>query len=161
MLTIREATETDADAVWEMLRQVFEEGDSFPSEADTPREDALARWFGPHARACVACLDGRPVGTYSLKPNRPGRGSHVANCGYVVLRAHRGEGIGAALVEDSLERARQQGYRAVQFNLVVSTNEAAVHLYQKLGFEIVARLPDAFRHRRLGLVDAYVMYRTL
>jgi ribosomal protein S18 acetylase RimI-like enzyme len=101
------------------------------------------------------------VGTYILRPNRPGLGSHVSNASFMVCPSARGLGVGRAMGEHCLEEARRLGYRAMQFNFVVSTNEAAVKLWQRLGFTIVGTLPGAFRHRTLGFVDAYVMFRTL
>ena len=96
-----------------------------------------------------------------LHPNQMGLGDHVANAGYLVAPAHRGHGIAGAMCEHSLATARAAGFRAMQFNFVVSTNETAVRLWQKHGFEIVGRLPKAFRHATLGEVDALVMYRFL
>jgi GNAT superfamily N-acetyltransferase len=155
MIEIRPAGPEDAEAIGRMLRQVAEEGDSFPF-----REGSAEQWMAA-PRAFVACLDGRVVGTYLLRPNHSGRGAHVANAAYVVERQRRGEGIGTALVEHSLQQARDDGYLAMQFNLVVSTNRAAMRVYKKLGFEVVGTLPKAFEHRELGLVDAHVMYRRL
>lgn len=105
--------------------------------------------------------DGKLVGSYKLQPNQPGLGSHVCNCGYVVCAEARGKGVARALCEHSQAEALALVYRAMQFNLVVSTNEVAVRLWQKLGFEIVGTLPAAFRHGRLGFVDAYVMHKHL
>jgi ribosomal protein S18 acetylase RimI-like enzyme len=109
----------------------------------------------------VASLDGRIAGTYILKPNQPGLGSHVANAGYMVGSDFAGRGVGRAMCEHSLEEARRRGFLAMQFNMVISTNEAAVALWKKLGFNIVGTLPRVFRHKRLGLVDAFVMHRFL
>ncbi len=109
----------------------------------------------------VACLDYTVVGTYILKPNQPGLGSHVANAGYMVKPGVHGQGVGRAMCEHSLAEAREAGFRAMQFNMVVSTNEAALALWKKLGFTIVGTLPKVFRHKKLGLVDAYVMHRFL
>jgi ribosomal protein S18 acetylase RimI-like enzyme len=112
-------------------------------------------------RAYVAAMDGRIVGTYILKANQPGLGSHVANAGYMVKRDAQGLGVGRAMCEHSLDEARRQGFLAMQFNMVVSTNEGAVALWKKLGFTIVGTLPKAFRHKKLGLVDAFIMHRFL
>ena len=109
----------------------------------------------------VACVGERIVGTYILKPNQLGLGSHVANASYMVASGARGQGIGRLMCEHSLEEARQAGFLAMQFNIVVSTNEAAVRLWKRCGFNVVGTLPQAFRHRELGLVDAYIMHRFL
>ena len=101
------------------------------------------------------------VGSYYLKPNQPGLGSHVCNAGYVVAEVAWGQGIGTALCHHSQAQARAAGFRAMQFNLVVSTNHGAVYLWQKLGFTVVGTLPAAFNHRRYGYVDALVMYKLL
>ncbi|KPK59631.1 MAG: hypothetical protein AMK73_08510 [Planctomycetes bacterium SM23_32] len=161
MVTIRRASGADADATWEMLRQVAQEGDSFPFEPDMEREPALSGWMSPGHSVWVACLGDEVVGTYLVRANAGGPGSHVANAGYIVRREHRGQGVGTAMVEHSLATARQLGFEAMQFNLVVSTNERAIHVYRKLGFEIVGTLPRAFRHPERGPVDAYVMHRFL
>ena len=125
------------------------------------RADALAYWCRPENHTYVAVNDGRVVGTYLFKPNQPGLGDHVANAAFMVSPAARGLGVGRRMGEHCLAEARQAGFRAMQFNFVVSTNEPAVKLWQQLGFAIVGRLPGAFRHAQLGFVDAYVMYQTL
>ena len=101
------------------------------------------------------------AGTYILRPNQSGGGSHVANAAFMVSASARGQGIGRAMAEHCLSEARRLGFRAMQFNYVISTNTAAIHLWQDLGFEIVATLPSAFRHPEKGYVDVYVMYRSL
>jgi ribosomal protein S18 acetylase RimI-like enzyme len=125
------------------------------------RDAALAYWRQPAHEVFVADEDGRLAGTYYLKANSTAGASHVANCGYMVATEAWGKGIGRALCEHSLKRARDRGFRAMQFNLVIATNERAVHLWQSCGMDIVGRLPGAFRHPRLGYVDALVMYKTL
>jgi len=117
--------------------------------------------MAPEETTYVALVDGEIVGTYVLKPNQPGLGSHVANAGYMVIPDHSDKGIGRAMCEHSLEDARQVGFLAMQFNFVVSTNERAVALWKKMGFSIVGTCPKTFRHRQLGLVDTYVMHRFL
>jgi GNAT superfamily N-acetyltransferase len=126
------------------------------------RDDALRYWLSSEHEVSVAVEGaGRVLGTYYLRANQGGAGSHVANCGYMVLPSAEGRGIGRALCMHSIERARERGFRFMQFNLVVSTNERAVHLWQSCGFAVLCRLPEAFEHPRLGFVDALVMYRAL
>lgn len=161
MIEIRLAEDSDFDGIWEVFHEVVQAGDTYVYEPDTTREQAHAIWMSQELSTYVAVLDGQIVGTYILKPNQVGLGSHVANAGYMVKRNTSGRGIGAALCEHSMGEARRQGFLAMQFNMVVSTNERAVALWQRMGFAIVGTLPEAFRHSRLGLVDAYVMHRTL
>ena len=160
-MRIRPATADDDDAIWSLFQDVVREGDAFAFSEDTSREEALAIWRGRGSAAYVAVADGEVLGSYYVKPNQPGRGAHVCNAGYMVARAARGHGVGRAMGEHSLAEARRLGYRAMQYNFVVATNTGAVELWKKLGFEVVGRVPAAFRHAREGLVDALVMYRTL
>ena len=161
MMEIRRALEADFEGIWEIFHEVVQGGDTYLYDPDTTKEQAYAIWMSKGLTTYVAVLDGQIVGTYILKPNHPGLGSHVANAGYMVKRGASGNGIGAALCEHSMEEARRQGFQAMQFNMVVSTNERAVALWQRMGFKIVGTLPKVFRHSRLGLVDAYVMHRPL
>jgi L-amino acid N-acyltransferase YncA len=161
MVTIREASELDRDAVWAIFHAVVAAGDTYVFDPDTPRDQALAYWFHAGTRTYVAESDGQVVGTYILKPNQPGLGSHVANVAFMVSTAARGLGVGRAMGEHCLREARRLGHRAMQFNFVVSTNRMAVRLWEQLGFKIVGTLPGAFRHRTLGFVDAFVMFRSL
>jgi L-amino acid N-acyltransferase YncA len=161
MLDIRRAAGTDADAVWRIFQAVVEPGDTYAFDPETPRDEAMAAWMSPHVRTYVAEDRGEVVGTFILKPNQPGLGSHVANAAFMVAPWARGRGIGRALGLHCLAEAHRLGFRAMQFNFVVSTNEPAVKLWKTLGFSIVGTLPGAFRHRTLGYVDAYVMFRSL
>jgi L-amino acid N-acyltransferase YncA len=164
--SIRRARQEDRDPVWDIFRAVIAAGETYSFEADTPQSVCDQYWFGPGVDAFVA-VDGtrtgagRVLGMYRIVPNQPGRGFHVANASYMVDGAAQGRGIGALMGRHSLAEARRLGYLAMQFNYVVSTNEAAVALWRKLGFSIVGTLPKAYRHQRLGLVDALVMYRLL
>jgi L-amino acid N-acyltransferase YncA len=160
-VTVRDATPADADAVWAIFRAVVAAGDAFPFPDDTTREDALAYWFAPRTHVRVAEADGRVVGSYTVKPNQPGRGAHVANGAYLVDPAARGLGVGRVLGEDSVRECRRLGYRAMQFNLVVATNEPAVRLWTAVGFRVVGTVPGAFRHATRGYVDAHIMFQSL
>jgi L-amino acid N-acyltransferase YncA len=160
-LVIRSATDVDREAIWEIFRATVAPGDAFVYNPNTPREEAEAYWFANGTRTFVAERDGKVIGSYILRANRPGLGDHVSNAGFMVAPEGRGLGVGRAMGEHALSEARQLGYRAMQFNFVISTNESAVHLWQELGFNIVGTLPGAFRHAGKGFVDAYVMYRLL
>jgi L-amino acid N-acyltransferase YncA len=161
-IQIRRANHADADSIWAVFSEVVEDGDAFLSDESANSKEVLGIWLGSGVATFVACEDrGVVLGAYCLKPNHHGRGSHVANATYMVRRELRGRGIGRLLAEHSLRTAKEGGYAAMQFNCVVSTNEASVALWKKLGFSIVGTLPQAFRHPSLGLVDAYVMYKLL
>ena len=136
-------------------------GDTYAFDPGISREEALAYWLHAANHCHVAEREGRVLGTYILRANQPGLGSHVANAAFMVAPAARGLGLGRAMGEHCLDEARRQGFRAMQFNFVVSTNESAIRLWQRLGFEIVGTLPGAFRHSQKGYVDAYVMFRSL
>jgi L-amino acid N-acyltransferase YncA len=160
-IDIRPATPADEDAIWDVFQAVIQGGDTYVYPADTPRQALAELWLAPHMHTYVAEIGGAVRGTYILKANYPGRGAHVANASYMVHPQAQGQGMGTAMGAHSLAEARRLGFWAMQFNLVVSTNAAAVHLWQKLGFRIVGTLPGAFNHRQHGYVDAYVMYRHL
>ncbi len=160
-LTIREIRADEFGLLWPIFHEVVAAGDTYSYAPDMSFEDARQLWTSGGARCFVALLDGACVGGYMLRANQPGLGNHVANCGYMVAAEMRGRGIAGAMCEHSLAQAREAGFAAMQFNFVVSTNEKAVRLWQKHGFAIVGRIPDAFRHARHGLVDALVMYRRL
>ncbi|WP_333587942.1 GNAT family N-acetyltransferase [Phenylobacterium sp.] len=158
---MRPARPQDADAIWAILSPVIAAGETYALPRDMSREQALAYWLGDDRRTYVAEVDGAVAGTYYLRANQAGGGDHVCNCGYMTAPSAQGRGVARAMCAHSLELARTLGFRAMQFNLVVSTNTRAVALWQAMGFEIVGRLPGAFRHPRQGAVDALVMFRTL
>lgn len=161
MLIIRPAGAHDHDAIWQIFHEVVTPGDTYTINPDISRDEALAYWFQPSSHTYVAELEHQIVGTYALRPNRSGGGAHVSNASFMVAPSAQGRGIGRAMGEHCLSEARRLGYRAMQFNFVVSTNETAVRLWQRLGFQIVGTLPAAFRHPDKGYVDAYVMFRDL
>jgi ribosomal protein S18 acetylase RimI-like enzyme len=160
-MQIRRAREVDLEAMWGIFQAVVVTGDTLPFSDAIGKDVFRAQWFWVEQSSYVASVDSRILGMYTLGANYPDLGSHVASATYLVSPAAQGKGIGRALVEHSLEQAKEAGYLAMQFNYVVSTNTVAIRLYEKLGFAIVGTLPKAFRHKELGLVDAHVMYRFL
>ena len=160
-MQIRISQPDDADSIWAILEPTIRAGETYTLPRDMSRQEALAYWFAPQHEVFVAQADAQILGTYFLQPNQQGGGSHVANCGYVTAPWATGRGVARAMCAHSLERARERGFRAMQFNFVVSTNDRAVALWRSFGFEIVGRLPGAFHHPTAGLVDAFVMYRSL
>jgi ribosomal protein S18 acetylase RimI-like enzyme len=160
-MLIRPFHEKDADALWAILEPMIRTGETYPLPRDMDRDRALAYWLLPTHEVFVTEDHSEIVGTYFLQANQKGGGAHVANCGYITARHATGRGVARAMCAHSLDRARERGFRAMQFNFVVSTNERAVRLWQSFGFEIVGRLPGAFQHPTLGLVDTLVMYRDL
>lgn len=161
MLSIRPATRADADAVWSFLEPVVRAGEVYTLPRDMTQGEAMDYWFASAHEPFVAAWGGVVVGSYYIRPNQSGGGSHVANCGYLTSEAAQGRGVARAMLQHSLDHARRRGYRAMQFNFVISTNERAVQTWRSNGFDIVGTLPGAFNHPRLGYVDVYVMYKTL
>jgi ribosomal protein S18 acetylase RimI-like enzyme len=160
-MKIRRVQPSDAGAIAGITLSVFREGSTYAIDPDISQEDALAYWLSADKETFVAEDDGAIVGTYYMRANQAGGGRHVCNCGYITDARTTGRGIARVMCLHSLDHARSRGYRAMQFNFVVSTNQRAVRLWQSLGFEIVGRLPGAFRHPTEGFVDALVMYQAL
>jgi ribosomal protein S18 acetylase RimI-like enzyme len=160
-MLIRFAAAADGDAIWAIMEPILRAGETYTLPREMEKERALAYWFSADHEVFVAEENGDIVGTYFLQANQKGGGAHVANCGYMTAVLATGRGVARAMCAHSLERARERGFRAMQFNFVVRSNERAVRLWQSFGFEIVGRLPKAFLHPTMGYVDAYVMYRDL
>lgn len=160
-MQIRRAHAGDEQGIWQIIEPMIREGETCALPREMDQDQAVAFWLGGDHTAYVAEDNGRLVGTYYIRPNQRGGGSHIANAGYVTAADCKGRGIARRMGEHSLEMARQQGYRAMQFNIVVATNAPAVHLWQSLGFKIIGTLPGVFQHPTLGYVDAHVMFRTL
>jgi len=183
-MKIRPATDADRDEVWNIFHDVVAAGDTYALDPNISRENALAYWFAPGTHTYVAEIHRESIGeadsfpetatpspkvnssyviagTYILRPNQSGGGSHVANAGFMVSARARERGLGRGMAEHCLHEARRLGFRAMQFNYVIATNTAAIRLWQDLGFEIVGTLANAFRHPDKGYVDVYVMYRSL
>jgi ribosomal protein S18 acetylase RimI-like enzyme len=160
-MQIRSARPEDASAIWSIIEPIIRAGNTYTLDPYMSEADALAYWLGPDKETFVVEDNGAILGTYYMRPNQAGGGAHVCNCGYMTSPAARGRGVGRLMCEHSLEHAKARGYRAMQFNFVVSTNEGAIRLWKSCGFEIVGRLPLAFKHPTRGYVDALVMYRHL
>jgi len=178
MLEIRKATEADKPGIWKIIKSVISGGDTYTFAPDSGAEEMLAFWFGAEKWTYVAVLseppaaagglndesessNGKIVGTFFLKANQPGLGSHIANAGYMVSPEAKGKRVGRTMAEFSLEEARRLGFRSMQFNFVVKSNEIAVKLWQDIGFEIIGEIPEAFQHKENGLTNALIMYRKL
>lgn len=160
-MQIRRADQADHAAIWRVIEPIIRAGEVFALPRDMNRSDALAFWAALGNTVFVAEVEGEVLGTYFLHANQQGGGSHVANCGYATAVEAHGRGIARAMCQHSLDYAREQGFRAMQFNIVISTNVRAVQLWTGMGFETVGRLPGAFLHPTLGYVDALVMHQTL
>lgn len=160
-MNIREASIDDFDLIWPIFHDIVKSGETYAYPVDIEKEDASKIWLGLPRNTYVFEENGKILGTYFIKTNQAGPGAHVCNCGYMVSSVARGRGLATAMCEHSLEIARALSYKAMQFNFVASSNEGAVRLWSKLGFETVGRLPKAFNHPKLGYVDALVMYKWL
>jgi ribosomal protein S18 acetylase RimI-like enzyme len=160
-MNIRRAGAGDAQAIWRIIGPTIRTGETYALDPGLGEAEALAYWLGEDRQAFVAEEAGEVVGTYYIRANQGGGGGHVCNCGYMTAAAASGRGIARAMCAHSMDHARALGFRAMQFNFVVSTNARAVALWQSLGFQVVGRLPGAFRHPSRGFVDAFVMFRHL
>jgi ribosomal protein S18 acetylase RimI-like enzyme len=160
-MQVRPAQRRDDEAIWVIIGPTIRAGETYVLPRDMSRAQALSYWKSPGHEVFVAEQDGKVLGTYYMRANQQGGGSHVANCGYMTAQEATGRGVARAMCAHSLEHARARGFRAMQFNFVASSNERAIALWRTFGFEIVGRLAEAFEHPRLGLVDALVMYRKL
>lgn len=160
-MQIRAATGKDAAAIWAIIGPTTRAGETYTIDPAITEQAAIARWLGADRETFVALEGGEVVGTYYIRPNQEGGGAHVDNCGYMTAASQAGKGVARHMCEHSMAHARARGFRAMQFNFVVSSNQRAVRLWRSLGFEIAGRLPGAFHHPSLGAVDALVMFRPL
>jgi RimJ/RimL family protein N-acetyltransferase len=158
---IRPFLPSDWPACWAIIEPIIRAGETLAQPCDMTEAEARRWWVDDHRHVFIAEAGGTILGTYYLTPNQPGRGSHVANGGYLAAPWASGRGLGRAMGEHSLRAARELGYLAIQFNLVVVTNEPSIRIWDRLGFTRIGTLPKAFRHARLGLIDAIVMYKWL
>lgn len=160
-MLIRPATRADSAAIWSIIGPTIRAGETYAIDRDLPEADAIDYWLAADKQTFLVTEASEVLGSYYLRANQSGGGSHVCNCGYMTAPGATGRGVARRMYEHSVETARAQGFRAMQFNFVVSTNERAIALWTRLGLEVVGRLPLAFRHPREGYVDALVMFRSL
>jgi len=158
---LRDAAPADWPHIWPFLHDIVAAGETYTMPRDLDEEQARAIWTGSARTVVATDDDGTVLGSAKLGPNHLGPGSHVANASFMVDPAHSGRGVGRALGEHVLEQARADGYRSMQFNAVVSTNTRAVALWRSLGFDVIATLPEGFRHPAHGYVGLHIMFRTL
>lgn len=160
-MKIRQATKNDYNSVWEIFINVVQTADTYVFSPNTKKEDLVKHWLAPYMHTFVVEEDSKIIGTYIIKPNQIDLGSHIANGSYMVHSNEQGKGIGKLMCEHSLIKAKELGYFAMQFNMVVSTNKSAINLWKKYGFKIIGTIPKGFNHVKLGLIDTFIMYREL
>lgn len=160
-LIIRKAEKRDHDGMWQIIEPIIKAGDTYVFDPSTTRTEMLKYWTDESKFTYVAELDGEVLGTFIITKNQPGLGSHVANASYMVHPKSHGKGVGKQMAEYSLHEAKSLGFKSMQFNIVVKSNEGAVALWKKLGFKIVGEVPDVFKHCQLGYVNAFIMYKDL
>ena len=160
-MEIRQFQNSDWPHLWAMIEPVFRAGETYPYPPDISEQEAQQNWIKTPQETWVAIENDEILGSYYIKPNQPGLGAHVCNCGYIVSEKARGKGIASSMCQHSQQHAVKLGFRAMQYNLVVATNEGAIALWKKLTFQVVGTLPNAFNSRKDGFVDALVMYREL
>ena len=161
MIEIRKAKIEDTNLIWHIIKEVISKGDTYTYDPNSSKETMLAYWLGEDKHTYVATVNEEILGTFVIRDNQPGLGSHIANASYMVSEKAFGKGIGKTMAEFSLEEARRLDYKAMQFNIVIKSNTRAVRLWQTLGFNIIGEIPDAFNHKENGLTNAYIMHRKL
>ena len=160
-IKITPATSADEERIWALLQPVFSAGDTYAVDPLIDREAAIAYWMEADKTAFILRIEGQAVGTYYIRPNQPGGGAHICNCGFITAPSARGEGVARRMLDHALIEAKQQGYRAMQFNFVLASNQRALAIWQRNGFATIGRIPQAFLHPKQGYVDALILHRSL
>jgi len=160
-IKITPATSADEERIWALLQPVFSAGDTYAVDPLIDREAAIAYWMEADKTAFILRIEGQAVGTYYIRPNQPGGGAHICNCGFITAPSARGKGVARRMLDHALIEAKQQGYRAMQFNFVLASNQRALAIWQRNGFETIGRIPQAFLHPKQGYVDALILHRSL
>lgn len=159
MIEISPADSADFEEIWALFHTMVKQGDTYVYAPNTSRTEAYTLWMTEPEQTFVALDDDDLVGTYILKKNQPGLGSHVASAEFIIAPALRHHGVGKLLCQHAIEQARTAGYKAMQFNFIVSSDEKTIRMWQSLGFNIVGTVPQAFHHQSLGYIDAHIMYQ--
>ena len=160
-IKITPATSADEERIWALLKPVFSAGDTYAVDPLIDREAAIAYWMEADKTAFILRIEGQAVGTYYIRPNQPGGGAHICNCGFITAPSARGKGVARRMLDHALIEAKQQGYRAMQFNFVLASNQRALAIWQRNGFATIGRIPQAFLHPKQGYVDALILHRSL
>ena len=160
-IKITPATSADEERIWALLQPVFSAGDTYAVDPLIDRDAAIAYWMEADKTAFILRIEGQAVGTYYIRPNQPGGGAHICNCGFITAPSARGKGVARRMLDHALIEAKQQGYRAMQFNFVLASNQRALALWQRNGFATIGRIPRAFLHPKQGYVDALILHRSL
>ena len=160
-IKITPATSADEERIWALLQPVFSAGDTYAVDPLIDREAAIAYWMEADKTAFILRIEGQAVGTYYIRPNHPGGGAHICNCGFITAPSARGKGVARRMLDHALIEAKQQGYRAMQFNFVLASNQRALAIWQRNGFATIGRIPQAFLHPKQGYVDALILHRSL
>ncbi|MDA8578642.1 GNAT family N-acetyltransferase [Rhodobacteraceae bacterium] len=161
LMTVHPATPADCDQIWALLQPVFSAGDTYAVDPLIDRDAAITYWMDAEKTAFILRVDGQAVGTYYIRANQPGGGAHICNCGFITAPLARGKGVARRMLEHALIEAKQQGYRAMQFNFVLASNQRALAIWQRYGFATIGRIPQAFLHPKQGYVDALILHRSL
>ena len=160
-IKITPATSADEECIWALLQPVFSAGDTYAVDPLIDRDAAIAYWMEADKTAFILRIEGQAVGTYYIRPNQPGGGAHICNCGFITAPSARGKGVARRMLDHALIEAKQQGYRAMQFNFVLASNQRALAIWQRNGFATIGRIPQAFLHPKQGYVDALILHRSL
>ena len=160
-IKITPATSADEERIWALLQPVFRAGDTYAVDPLIDRDAAIAYWMEADKTAFILRIEGQAVGTYYIRPNQPGGGAHICNCGFITAPSARGKGVARHMLDHALIEAKQQGYRAMQFNFVLASNQRALAIWQRNGFATIGRIPQAFLHPKQGYVDALILHRSL
>ena len=160
-IKITPATSADEERIWALLQPVFSAGDTYAVDPLIDRDAAIAYWMEADKTAFILRVEGQAVGTYYIRPNQPGGGAHICNCGFVTAPSARGKGVARRMLDHAFIEAKQQGYRAMQFNFVLASNQRALAIWQRNGFATIGRIPQAFLHPKQGYVDALILHRSL
>jgi len=160
-LITRPSQSKDEDGIWEIIKEVISSGDTYVFSPNSSKEKMLTYWFADHIHTYTVIRSDQIVGTFIIKDNHPDLGSHIANASYMISPKHQGMGLGRQMAENSLIIAKELGYRAMQFNIVVKSNERALKLWDKMGFKVVGEVPEAFKHPKKGYANALILWKKL